>query len=59
MNKEIKTINGNIGLPPEIYTLKPAKENNFINSYKVEAFNEPENIIEEIIQLVKNILNKF
>ena len=59
MNKEIKTINGNIGLPPEIYTLKPAKENNFINSYKVEAFNEPENIIEEIIQLIKNILNKF
>ena len=26
MNKEIKTINGNIGLPAEIYTLKPAKE---------------------------------
>ncbi len=60
MNKEIKTSNGNVGLPPEIYSLKPAKESNFQNgALEVEAFKEPENIIEEIKQIFKNIFNKF
>lgn len=59
MNKNIKTISGNIGLPPEIYTLKPAKSSNFATTYKIEAFKEPENIIEEIRQIIDNIIKKF
>lgn len=56
MNKQIKTTSGKIGLPEEIYTLKPAKSSNFEYSYKVEdVFKEPENIIEEI----KEIINKL
>ena len=59
MNKEIKTSNGNIGLPPEIYTLKPAKSSNFSSSYEVEAFKEPENILEEIQQLINHLFSKI
>lgn len=56
MNKAIKTSNGNIGLPPEVYTLKPAKNTNFKYSYKIEnEFKEPQNVIEEVIHLFKNI----
>ena len=36
MNKQIKTTSGYIGLPEEIYTLKPAKNSNFEYSYKLE-----------------------
>lgn len=36
MNKQIKTTSGYIGLPKEIYTLKPAKNSNFEYSYKLE-----------------------
>lgn len=60
MNQNINSTKGKIGLPPEIYTLKPAKNSNFIYSYKVEGiFNEPENIIEEILELFSNIANKI
>ncbi len=59
MNKEISTTSGNIGLPTEVYTLKPAKSSNFSYSYKMEnIFKEPENIIEEIRELIGNIANK-
>ena len=60
MNKEIKTQTGNIGLPEEIYTLKPAKASNFRYSYKMqEVFKEPENFIEEIKELIENIKIKI
>lgn len=59
MNKNIKTSNGNIGLPPEVYTLKPAKNSDFKYSYKIEEFTEPQNIVEEIIQMFKNISNNI
>ena len=60
MNKNIKTNNGNIGLPEEIYTLKPAKPSNFQNgTYEVEAFKQPENIIEEIREIIGHIFEKF
>ena len=49
-----------IGLPPEVYTLKPAKNSNFEYSYVMkEVFKEPENIIEEMRELIANIVNKF
>lgn len=59
MNKEIKTSDGYIGLPQEVYTLKPAKNADFKYSYNMQEFKEPENIIEEIREIFKNILNKF
>lgn len=60
MNKNIKIDSGNIGLPPEIYTLKPAKSSNFEYAYQIkEAFEEPENLIEEIKELINNLVNKF
>ena len=55
MNKNINTETGKIGLPNEVYNLKPAKESNFETSYKLEEFKEPENIIEEIRQIFKQI----
>lgn len=59
MNKEIQTTNGNIGLPPEIYTLKPAKNSDFNYSYEIEdIFKQPENIIEEIIGIFSNLGRK-
>lgn len=59
MNKEIKTTSGNVGVPPEIYTLKPAKSSNFDTSYEIGAFGEPENIIEEIKQIIDQIFSKI
>ena len=60
MNKEIETTEGNIGLPAEIYTLKPAKNSDFDYSYKIEdVFKQPENIIEEIIEIFKNLGRKL
>lgn len=57
MNCSVKTSNGNIGLPKEVYTLKPAKISDFKYAYTIDEFHEPQNIIEEIRQLFKNIVN--
>ena len=59
MNKEIQTTNGNIGLPPEIFSIKPAKNSDFNYSYELQnAFKQPENIIEEIIGIFSNLGRK-
>ena len=55
MNDDIKTTSGKIGLPQEIYNLKPAKNSNFEYSYRIEEFREPSNFIEEIRGVIKNI----
>lgn len=55
MNKNIKYNGQNIGLSEDIYTLKPAKNNNFKYPYQIEEFNQPENVIEEL----KEIINKI
>lgn len=55
MNSDIKVSSGNIGLPKEVYKLKPAKNSNFKYSYKIDEFQEPQNIIQEVKQLFKNI----
>ena len=57
MNKNIKTSNGYIGLPETVYTLKPAKSSDFKYSYQLDEFCEPQNIIEEVRQLFKNVIN--
>ena len=60
MNKEIKTTEGNIGLPAEIYTLKPAKNSDFQTAYELEeVFKQPENIIEEILEIFDNLGRKI
>lgn len=59
MNKNISTSNGKIGLPKEIFTLKPAKNSNFKYSNTIKEFKQPENIIEEIKELFNNLINRF
>ena len=59
MNKDINTSEGKIGLPQEIYNLKPAKNSNFQYTYEIkDTFKQPENIIEEIREIISNITNK-
>lgn len=56
MNQEIYVAGKKIGLPKEIYTLKPAKSSNFEYAYEIkEVFKEPENIIEEIVELINKV----
>ena len=57
MNKNIKTSSGYIGLPEEVYTLKPAKNTNFKYSYDLDEFHEPQNFIEGINQLFRNLVH--
>lgn len=60
MNQNINTTSGKIGLPKEIYMLKPAKSSNFEYSYKMQnVFKEPENLIEEIRELMVNLVSKL
>ena len=59
MNKNVRTSSGNIGLPEEIYSLKPAKESNFENSYEIDVFNEPDNLIEEIKEIINQLIKRF
>ena len=53
MNKNIKSSEGLIGLPEEVYNLKPA----FKYSYSIDEFHEPQNVIEQIRQLFRNVIN--
>ena len=60
MNKNIETSNGKIGLPEEIYSLKPAKTSDFQNSYLIKTvFKQPTNFIEEIQEAVRKVFNKI
>ena len=59
MNKEIKTSNGKVGLPAEIYNIKPAKNSNFEYSYKLDVYKEPQNFIEEVQQVFNKVCKKI
>lgn len=59
MNGTILTNEGYIGLPPEVYTLKPAKSTDFTYSNKLDKLDEPKNIIEEIKSAVYKIQKLF
>lgn len=59
MNGRIKTRSGMVGLPEEVFTLKPAKNSNFAYSYKIEQFKQPENMIEVIKEIIQKIADKF
>ena len=59
INKNINTQNGKVGLPEEVYTLKPAKSIDFENSYQIkDVFKQPQNIIEEIQEIIDKIFNR-
>ncbi|NLC87667.1 MAG: hypothetical protein GX682_02680 [Clostridiaceae bacterium] len=59
MNKNINSNNGKIGLPSEIYTKKPSKSTDFTYSHKLDYLKEPENIIEELNNVVIRIRMLF
>lgn len=59
MNKNIKTESGNIGLPQEVFMLKPAKNINFNSSYEMNEFKEPQNLTEEIKEIINNLKIKI
>ena len=59
MNKKINYNGKLIGLPREIYAYKPVNEKNFAYSTKLDALQEPANIIEHIRSLIKRIGKVF
>lgn len=60
MNKNIKSTNkGLVGLPEEIFTKKPTKTSDFKYSRELDYLKEPQNIMEELNGIYKNILNLF
>ena len=59
MNRTIQTNNGYVGLPSEIYSLKPVNSTNFIYSNKLDKLDEPKNIIEEINSVIYKIERLF
>lgn len=59
LNCEIKTSYGYIGLNPEVFNKKPVKQSCFEYTHKLNEFNEPENIIEEMNNFVFKIINIF
>ncbi len=60
MNHAISTSEGYVGLPNEIYTLKPAKKSNFEYAYALEnVYTEPQNVIEEIRGIFANLFRNI
>ena len=59
LNGEIKTTNGYIGLHSEIFNKTPVKQYYFQYSHKLNYFNEPENIIEELHNFVEKVIDLF
>lgn len=59
MNGTIKGSEGYIGLPSEIYVLKPTKTNDFEFSYGLDVLDEPSNISETINSIIEKIKNVF
>ncbi len=51
--------NKKIGLNQDVYTLKPAQKSNFKYSVEKDFSKEPQNVIEEMKNLLENILNMF
>lgn len=59
MNQNIDYNGTKIGLDPEIFTCKPVHESDFTYNTPVNAFHEPENIIEVIRSLFGRIAKLF
>ena len=52
MNCSIKTSSGYVGLNSNIFNIKPNHEEDFEFSLKLDEFNEPSNIFEQIKMLI-------
>lgn len=60
MQKQVNAVDGSkVGLPQEIYNIKPATSTDFEYPYEIDALKEPENIIEEINSIIKRIQKLF
>ena len=59
MNGSILSDGKYIGLPSEIYTLKPPQKSDFEFSYELGILDEPKNISETIQSIVEKIKNVF
>jgi hypothetical protein len=60
MQQKVTAVDGSkIGIPKEIYAVKPATSTDFEFSYEIDALKEPENIIEEINSIIKRIEKLF
>ena len=60
MNHTIKDDIGNTyGLNSEVYRIKPVHESDFTYSVVIDIEHEPQNIIEEIRGICKNLLNAY
>lgn len=60
MNCNIELSTGKkIGLPSDVYKLKPAKSSNFSYAYKLDCYKEPSNILEEISEIFNRIIKKI
>lgn len=59
MNKQINYKGEMLGLPSEIYTIKPVHESNFKYGINVKAFKEPEGIIEIVQSIVSRVQKVF
>ncbi len=57
MNCEIKTSSGYIGLNSNVFKLKPNHEEDFKFSLKLDEFDEPSNIFEQIKMLITKAFN--
>ena len=54
MTCNIKSGNGNIGLDPIVYSIKPTKESDFTYSTEIQnAFYEPKNVFQATIQIFR------
>ena len=60
MNKNIKNYSGDyIGLPKEIYTIKPVKSTDFTYSLKLDKLEEPKNIKQAINSIIYQMKRLF
>lgn len=59
MNQKIQYQGNQIGLPEEIYTIKPVKTSNFEFTNTIDVFAEPDSILQEIQIMFRRIFTIF
>lgn len=59
MNCNVKYNGKYIGLPKDIYNIKPCHNSNFRYSYKLDEFKEPQNILDDIKNIFMSFINEI
>lgn len=59
MNQKIQYQGNQIGLPEELYTIKPVKTSNFEFTNTIDVFAEPDSILQEIQIMFRRIFTIF